>query len=141
MKCLNFFHVTSISIKNKLSHKINRNQYLGYYFTDLILFYIVPLLLSVILYGLIAKILYQSRHNTKSTHHGTNGQLSVDSSKTNASRVQVTNDIYLLVHYSSVTLFYRVSTFWHFHFPTEDSKINVQLNRNMIIFFIIICFE
>lgn len=68
-------------------YKIERNQYLGYYFTDLILFYIVPLLLSVVLYGLIARILYRS-HNSKSTT-GTNGPLSVDCSKTNASRVQV----------------------------------------------------
>ncbi|XP_035701973.1 thyrotropin-releasing hormone receptor [Folsomia candida] len=77
-------------------YKIERNQYLGYYFTDLVVFYVIPLLLSVILYGLIARILYQSQ-NAKSSHHGTNGPLSVDSSKTNASRVQVVKMLCMVV--------------------------------------------
>ncbi|CAL8120948.1 unnamed protein product [Orchesella dallaii] len=35
-------------------HKLSREQYLGYYFTDLILFYLIPLLLCILLYSKIA---------------------------------------------------------------------------------------
>ncbi|KAH7636478.1 thyrotropin-releasing hormone receptor-like [Dermatophagoides farinae] len=38
--------------------KLNREFYKGYYLTDIVLFYILPLLISCILYALIARILY-----------------------------------------------------------------------------------
>ncbi|XP_013773152.2 LOW QUALITY PROTEIN: thyrotropin-releasing hormone receptor-like [Limulus polyphemus] len=37
---------------------LSREHYLGYFFADLVLFYIFPLLLSCVLYGLIARILF-----------------------------------------------------------------------------------
>ncbi|RWS09772.1 thyrotropin-releasing hormone receptor-like protein, partial [Dinothrombium tinctorium] len=37
---------------------LSRKHYLGIFFTDLILFYVFPLLLSCVLYGLIARILF-----------------------------------------------------------------------------------
>ncbi|XP_076355137.1 thyrotropin-releasing hormone receptor-like [Tachypleus tridentatus] len=39
---------------------LSREHYLGYFFADLVLFYIFPLLLSCVLYGLIARILFTS---------------------------------------------------------------------------------
>lgn len=38
--------------------KISRQSYFGYFFADLLLFYVLPLVLSCVLYGLIARILF-----------------------------------------------------------------------------------
>lgn len=78
--------------------KLSRDAYLLYFGTDLLVFYVVPLLLSVVLYGLIARILFRS-HTAKGSIKS-NGPLQVDSSKTNAARVQVStcNVILLLIH-------------------------------------------
>lgn len=43
----------------KCDFTLPRNQYLVYFFTDLIIFYIVPLGLTCVLYGLIARTLYR----------------------------------------------------------------------------------
>jgi thyrotropin-releasing hormone receptor len=40
--------------------KLERDSYLTYYMADLVIFYVVPLLLTCILYGLIARILVSS---------------------------------------------------------------------------------
>lgn len=40
--------------------RLKREQYTAYYMTDLILFYIIPLLIAAVLYGLIARILFKS---------------------------------------------------------------------------------
>ncbi len=75
--------------------KLSREQYLGYYFTDLIVFYVIPLLLSVILYTQIARILYKSQSSKSTTAAACtgstsgNGNLTTDLSKPNAARVQV----------------------------------------------------
>ncbi|XP_075213821.1 thyrotropin-releasing hormone receptor-like [Lycorma delicatula] len=42
----------------KCDFTLPRNQYLIYFFTDLVVFYITPLVLTCILYGLIARTLY-----------------------------------------------------------------------------------
>jgi thyrotropin-releasing hormone receptor len=76
----------------KCSFKLSRQEYVYYYFVDLLAFYVLPLLLSVVLYGLIARILFASHSvSVKSTVGGKtiNGQLTVDSTKTNAARTQV----------------------------------------------------
>lgn len=39
---------------------LNREHYKGYFLTDMVLFYILPLLMSCVLYALIARILYQN---------------------------------------------------------------------------------
>lgn len=41
--------------------KLSRDQYLYYYFLDFVVFYVVPLLLSCVLYSLIARILIASQ--------------------------------------------------------------------------------
>ncbi|OTF71042.1 thyrotropin-releasing hormone receptor-like protein [Euroglyphus maynei] len=40
--------------------KLNREFYKGYYLTDIVLFYVLPLFISCVLYALIARILYHS---------------------------------------------------------------------------------
>ncbi|XP_036434270.1 thyrotropin-releasing hormone receptor [Colossoma macropomum] len=40
------------------AYKVSREQYLPIYFTDFTLFYVLPLLLATVLYGLIARILF-----------------------------------------------------------------------------------
>ena len=70
--------------------KLTRQQYLGYYFADLFVFYVVPLLLSTVLYSLIARILFDSHRAKSCSSSSKNGPpLTVDSTKTNAARVQV----------------------------------------------------
>lgn len=41
-------------------YRVSRNLYMPIYFLDLTLFYVVPLLLALVLYGLIARILFMS---------------------------------------------------------------------------------
>lgn len=58
----------------------NNYLYLGYFFADLVLFYIFPLLLSCVLYGLIARVLF-SRDIQRSHHGKSNGMVSAQQSK------------------------------------------------------------
>lgn len=91
---------------------LNREDYKIYYLTDIVLFYICPLLMSCVLYALIARILYQNdivRKNNKSTAGSTKlGASGSDSSgstlklnqchakrntsNSDSSRVQVSSD-------------------------------------------------
>ena len=66
--------------------KLSRQEYLVYYFTDIIVFYLVPLLLSCVLYGLIARVLFTSHFN-KCPEVCKHDNQSVDPTK--SSRVQV----------------------------------------------------
>ncbi|XP_042858366.1 thyrotropin-releasing hormone receptor-like [Penaeus japonicus] len=52
--------------------KLSRDQYLYYYFLDFVVFYVVPLLLSCVLYSFIARILFTSqipKNPTLNGHH------------------------------------------------------------------------
>ena len=40
--------------------KLKRHLYLAYYMADLVIFYVIPLFLTCLLYGLIARILFMS---------------------------------------------------------------------------------
>lgn len=64
---------------------LSRHHYRSYFFADIILFYVVPLLLSCVLYGLMARVLFQSNFNSKA--NGTTD--SKKSSANSSSRVQV----------------------------------------------------
>jgi len=48
-------------------HKLSREEYLGYYFTDLVLFYLIPLLLCVFLYSKIAHCLINQPFSSSPT--------------------------------------------------------------------------
>ena len=66
----------------------------GYFFADIVVFYMVPLLLSCILYGLIARVLYTDYFKKCPELCRHSNQASVDTNK--SSRVQVTK-IYCLL--------------------------------------------
>ncbi|XP_071038920.1 thyrotropin-releasing hormone receptor-like [Parasteatoda tepidariorum] len=51
-------HYKGLESRETCTFALGRNSYLGYYFTDIILFYVFPLILSCILYGLIARVLF-----------------------------------------------------------------------------------
>lgn len=72
-------------------HRLEREKYLAYYLTDLIAFYVVPLLVSGILYALIARILFiNTMPRSKSDEqHCTKDKFRVKTSTSN-SRKQVT---------------------------------------------------
>ena len=78
---------------------LSRKNYLGYFFADLILFYILPLLLSCVLYGLIARVLF-SRDIQKNTNGNSNGLVSAQESKSSnngtSARAQVRILIFLM---------------------------------------------
>lgn len=95
-------------ILTSCAYKVSRNMYLPIYFTDFALFYVVPLLLATVLYGLIARILIlnplpsdpmESRRNWKK--ESSLGNKSVNSrsssSTTAASRRQVTKMLAVVV--------------------------------------------
>ncbi|CAL1272552.1 unnamed protein product [Larinioides sclopetarius] len=63
---------------------LSRKKYLSYFFADFILFYIFPLLLSCVLYGLIARVLF-TRDIQKNLNGKSNGMVSPHESKKNSS--------------------------------------------------------
>ena len=75
--------------------KLQRPHYVTYYMADLVIFYVVPLLLTCILYGLIGRILFQSSlitSNRGKSSAATNGSNSGDrgnKKSTPSARVQV----------------------------------------------------
>ena len=84
------YHYAGGVIIEKCGFKLPRNQYVSIYMADLIIFYIVPLILTCILYGLIARILFAS--TIPSTPGKANGSASMPNSKkssVSSSRVQV----------------------------------------------------
>lgn len=54
--------------------RLKREQYAAYYMTDLILFYIFPLLIAAVLYGLIARILFKTNISQESSEAVVNGK-------------------------------------------------------------------
>lgn len=81
--------------------KVSRKYYLGLFFADLVLFYVLPLLLSVILYILIAMILFTNEiPKTPGTGNKNGAVCSSDSKKTSSSnnaRVQVVKMLVVVV--------------------------------------------
>ena len=71
----------------------NSTEYLILFFTDIVLFYVVPLLLSVVLYSLIARMLLTNSRNKfpGGLGNGTAMSVSEAAAKSNQSRVQVRN--------------------------------------------------
>ncbi|XP_030638993.1 thyrotropin-releasing hormone receptor [Chanos chanos] len=92
------------------AYKVSRNLYLPIYFTDFAVFYVVPLMLATVLYGLIARILFLNplpsdpKENTKKWKRDsslrsnmTNSKSSACSSTTATSRRQVTKMLAVVV--------------------------------------------
>ncbi|XP_054165095.1 thyrotropin-releasing hormone receptor-like [Oppia nitens] len=84
-------------------HSMSRKFYKGYYFADMMLFYVLPLVLSCVLYALIARILFHNEISQKSSNKSRNGDHtggSSDFKKTSAndaSRVQVVKMLVVVV--------------------------------------------
>ncbi|XP_076059996.1 thyrotropin-releasing hormone receptor-like isoform X2 [Oratosquilla oratoria] len=86
--------------------KLSRRHYLFYYFLDIIVFYVVPLLLSCVLYSLIARILFTSQV-PKNPAHAINGHH--DHNRTNSARVQVVKMLAVVVAiFATLWLPYRI---------------------------------
>ncbi|XP_056458430.1 thyrotropin-releasing hormone receptor [Gadus chalcogrammus] len=90
------------------AYKVSRNYYLPIYFTDFAVFYVLPLMLATILYGLIAKILILNplpsdpKEKTKKWKKELQGgriitSTNTSSSTTAASRRQVTKMLAVVV--------------------------------------------
>ncbi|XP_056618792.1 thyrotropin-releasing hormone receptor [Triplophysa dalaica] len=91
------------------AYKVSRNLYLPIYFTDFAVFYVIPLLLATVLYGLIARILFLNplptdpkesrRYWRKESSLGNKSvnSRSSSSSTTAASRRQVTKMLVVVV--------------------------------------------
>ncbi|XP_013776075.1 thyrotropin-releasing hormone receptor-like [Limulus polyphemus] len=75
---------------------LSREYYLGYFFADLVLFYILPLLLSCVLYSLIARILFTSDIRRKMAKEGNPPRDSARNTNTSA-RVQVVKMLAVVV--------------------------------------------
>ncbi|XP_061675989.1 thyrotropin-releasing hormone receptor [Syngnathoides biaculeatus] len=91
------------------AYKVSRNQYLPIYFIDFAVFYVVPLMLATVLYGLIARILFLNplpadpKDSTRKWRRGTSqvgGRVlnaNSSSNTTAASRRQVTKMLAVVV--------------------------------------------
>ncbi|XP_067358824.1 thyrotropin releasing hormone receptor 2 [Channa argus] len=62
--CMLWFFLVDIQVSPdghvQCGYKVKRELYLPIYLTDFAIFYVIPLLLAIVLYGLIARILYLS---------------------------------------------------------------------------------
>ncbi|XP_030014779.1 thyrotropin-releasing hormone receptor [Sphaeramia orbicularis] len=97
------------AVLQSCAYKVSRSHYLPIYFTDFAVFYVLPLMLATVLYGLIARILFLNplpsdpKENTKKwkkeTSHGGGRMISTSSSSstTAASRRQVTKMLAVVV--------------------------------------------
>ncbi|XP_026542079.1 thyrotropin-releasing hormone receptor-like [Notechis scutatus] len=69
--CMLWFFLVDVAANNsqqlECGYKVSRNLYLPIYLLDFALFFITPLLVTTVLYGLIGKVLLRSR----ALHHGT----------------------------------------------------------------------
>lgn len=73
---------------DECTFRLKRTQYLSYYMTDLIAFYVIPLIVAACLYGLIARILFSTNiSKTSGRKCKQNGQCRVK--KNSSSRKQV----------------------------------------------------
>ncbi|KAM9310440.1 thyrotropin-releasing hormone receptor [Pholidichthys leucotaenia] len=91
------------------AYKVSRGHYLPIYFTDFTVFYVLPLMLATVLYGLIARILFLNplpsdpkdsstkRWKKETTQGGRTISASSSSSTTAASRRQVTKMLAVVV--------------------------------------------
>ncbi|CAL8141093.1 unnamed protein product [Orchesella dallaii] len=74
-------------------HKLSREEYLGYYFTDLVLFYLIPLLLCIFLYSKICQCLvtqpFTGSPSPTPARLGHEGNLECQSNHRTSSRTQV----------------------------------------------------
>ncbi|XP_064467064.1 thyrotropin-releasing hormone receptor-like [Ornithodoros turicata] len=89
---------------------LSRHEYRSYFFADLILFYVVPLLLSCALYGLMARVLFKSNFDTRPTNGGpVSGGDCNRSTANSSSRVQVVKMLVVVVAlFATLWLPYRV---------------------------------
>ena len=78
--------------------KLSRKEYLGYFFADIVVFYLVPLLLSCVLYGLIARVLFNGQF-TKCPEVCKHDNQSVDPSKSSRVQVNVNYILQLFLNY------------------------------------------
>uniref|UniRef100_A0A3P8UJQ0 Thyrotropin-releasing hormone receptor n=1 Tax=Cynoglossus semilaevis TaxID=244447 RepID=A0A3P8UJQ0_CYNSE len=73
--CMLWFFLVDIQVGDdgnvQCGYRVKRDLYLPIYLTDFTIFYVVPLLLAIVLYGLIARILYLSPVTNHSDHSAT----------------------------------------------------------------------
>ena len=93
----------SNSVVEVCSIRLERHQYLAYYMADLIVFYVVPLFLTVVLYALIARNLFLTSV-PKANGHQQNG-LRSGKKKVVSSRMQVI--IYFICPFAKVIALFR----------------------------------
>ncbi|XP_013780050.1 thyrotropin-releasing hormone receptor-like [Limulus polyphemus] len=95
--------------KESCTFALSREQYLGYFFADLVLFYIFPLVLSCVLYGLIARILFTNEISKNPGRGNGSSEESKKSTKNTNARVQVIKMLAVVVAvFATLWMPYRV---------------------------------
>uniref|UniRef100_A0A8C6USC1 Thyrotropin-releasing hormone receptor n=1 Tax=Neogobius melanostomus TaxID=47308 RepID=A0A8C6USC1_9GOBI len=77
-------------------YRVKRDLYLPIYLIDFAIFYVIPLLLAIVLYGLIARILYL-RERTQTTFSDVGGKGGRSTRSAHSSRKQVTKMLAVVV--------------------------------------------
>ncbi|XP_041047935.1 thyrotropin-releasing hormone receptor-like [Carcharodon carcharias] len=111
--CMLWFFLVDININSRQNaecgYKVSRNLYLPIYFIDFTIFYVIPLIVATVLYGLIGRVLFLSpipaQVETGTEHWkerpGTESNCPQSSSRTNkgaiSSRKQVTKMLAVVV--------------------------------------------
>ncbi|KAI9556482.1 TRH-like receptor [Daphnia sinensis] len=113
-------HYKGFQTVERCAMKLSREEYLGYFFADIVVFYLVPLLISCILYGLIARVLFNGHFNKYPEVCRHDNQSSVDPTK--SSRVQVVKMlVVVVVIFATLWLPYRGMLVYN-SFATMHSK-------------------
>ncbi|XP_022244874.1 thyrotropin-releasing hormone receptor-like [Limulus polyphemus] len=95
--------------KETCTFALSREQYVGYFFTDLILFYIFPLVLSCVLYSLIARILFTNEIPKNPGRRNSSSKESKKITKNTSARVQVVKMLAVVVAvFATLWVPYRV---------------------------------
>lgn len=113
-------HYKGFQTVERCAMKLSREEYLGYFFADIVVFYLVPLLISCVLYGLIARVLFNGHFNKYPEVCRHDNQSSVDPTK--SSRVQVVKMlVVVVVIFATLWLPYRGMLVYN-SFATMHSK-------------------
>ncbi|XP_014663378.1 PREDICTED: thyrotropin-releasing hormone receptor-like [Priapulus caudatus] len=131
--------------KESCEFKLSREMYTWIYLGDFVLFYVIPLLLSCVLYGLIGKILFTSTIPKSLGTCKSNGHAGESKKNTTSSRVQVVKMLvvvvvlfailwmpyrFILVYNSFRSLANKsqLQDYWYFMFAKTLIYINSAIN-------------
>ncbi|KAF0313329.1 Thyrotropin-releasing hormone receptor [Amphibalanus amphitrite] len=111
-----------VSDVQQCTFKLSRQAYLGYFFADIVLFYVVPLLISSVLYTMIAVVVFRPPQALKQMGSSTTGGAQ-DAGGSNSGRAQVIKMLLTVVSlFALLWLPYRSYLVYNSFAQTDEDK-------------------